>query len=116
MAQFHLKVSKCDQLDKGADVIVGCTNSKVSPVLALLNFVDIRRHHPAGPFFLNAQGKPVTKTAFTARIRNCLKSVGLPQDQFAGHSFRIGAATTAALAGVEDSAIQKWADGISQPT
>ena len=32
--------------------------------------------------------------------------IGLPQDQFAGHSFRIRAATTAGLAGVEDSTIQ----------
>jgi hypothetical protein len=34
-----------------------------------------------------------------------LDSVGAPQHQYAGHSFRIGAATTAALAGVEDSII-----------
>ena len=107
MAQIHLKKSKCDQLGKGADIIVGKTESKVCPVLAILNFVEVRRKHPPGPFFLNPFGKPVTKSAFTTKIRASLRTLGLPQDQFAGHSFRIGAATTAALVGIEDSAIQK---------
>ena len=41
-----------------------------------------------------------------ARVREALQAVGLPYDSFAGHSFRIGAATAAAKAGLEDSVIQ----------
>ncbi len=37
------------------------------------------------------------------QIREILNGMGLPQHQYAGHSFRIGAATSAALAGVKDS-------------
>ena len=48
----------------------------------------------------------MTKAAFTQHIRPALQAVGLPESQFAGHSFRIGAATTAASAGIEDSTIQ----------
>ena len=39
-------------------------------------------------------------------IREVLKTIELPQGQYAGHSSRIGAATAAAQAGVEDSTIQ----------
>lgn len=35
-----------------------------------------------------------------------LRTAGFPQDHYAGHSFRIGAATMAALAGIADSTIQ----------
>jgi len=35
-----------------------------------------------------------------------LRAPSLPQDQYAGHTFRIGAETAAALAEVEDSIIQ----------
>ena len=39
------------------------------------------------------------------KIRAGLQAVGLPESNFAGHSFRIGAATAAANAGIEDSVI-----------
>ena len=49
----------------------------------------------------------ITKVQFVKEIRGVLGgSIELPQHQYAGHSFRIGAATSAALAGVEDSTIQ----------
>ena len=55
---------------------------------------------------MDAKGKAVSKAWFVGEMRGILQSLGLPQHQYAGHSFRIGAATTAALAGVEDSTIQ----------
>ena len=45
----------------------------------------------------------MTKANFTSKIREALSAIGLPQQDFAGHSFRIGAA---ARAGVEDSTIR----------
>ena len=59
-----------------------------------------------GPFFRFANGAPLTKVRFTDRVRAILQDAGLPYNHFAGHSFRIGAATAAANAGLEDSTIR----------
>ena len=39
-------------------------------------------------------------------LRNGLEEANVPQDQYCGHSLRIGAATTAAAKGLEDSIIK----------
>ena len=105
MIQFHLKVSKCDQFGAGSNIIVGRTESLLCPVTAILKFIEIRGDQP-GPFFIDSSRKALSKQKFVGQIREILNSLGLQQDQYAGHSFRIGAATTAAAAGVEDSTIQ----------
>ena len=102
MVQFHLKVSKCDQFGSGADVVISSTCNETCPVTAIVNFVSARGNRP-GPFFIDATGNAVTKSWF---VREILTSCGLPQHSYAGHSFRIGAVTTAVLLGMEDSSIQ----------
>ena len=54
---------------------------------------------------MDVSHNPITKQRFILRICDILTAIGLPQHQFA-HSFRIGAAMTAAVAGIEDSTIQ----------
>ena len=103
--KVKLKVSKSDQLRKGVDVFIGKTGGIICPVAAVLAYMAARGS-TNGPFFKFRDGKPLTKARFTGLIREALKAVGLPQEQFAGHSFRIGAATTAAKAGIEDSTIR----------
>ena len=105
MVQFHLKVSKCDQFGAGSDVIVGHAESPLCPVTAILKYIELRGDSP-GPFFIDSSHKALSKQRFVKHIRETLNSIGLQQDQYAGHSFRIGAATTAAAAGVQDSTIQ----------
>ena len=105
MVRIHLKKSKCDQFGAGVDIILGRSGQDLCPVSALLSFISARGSTP-GPFFLDSGGKPIIKPWFVEQIRGCLNRAGLPQHQYAGHSFRIGAATTAAIAGIEDSTIQ----------
>ncbi len=105
MIRIHLSRSKCDQFGNGADIFLGRIDSPICPVAALLGFLAARGSG-SGPLFRRVDGRVITKVWFVEQLRVVLESVGLPQHQYAGHSFRIGAATTAALAGVEDSTIQ----------
>ena len=102
MVRIHLKR---DQFGAGTDVILGRTHNPLCPVAAILNFMAVRQASP-GPFFVETGGRTITKSWFVGEIRIILTSLGLPQHQYAGHSFCIGAATSAALAGIEDSTIQ----------
>ena len=105
MIQFHLKKSKCDQFGSGSNIVIGRTDTLICPVAAILQYIKVRGDQP-GPFFLDASRATVTKPQFITQIRGILSALGFPQHQYAGHSFRIGAATTAATMGVEDSMIQ----------
>lgn len=55
---------------------------------------------------MNSTGGIVTKPWFVEQIRTALASLGLPQDQYARHSFKIEAATTTAQVGLEDYTIK----------
>ena len=105
MLKFHLRQSKTDPVGRGAYVVLGRTGCDLCPVAAVLGYTAARGSQQ-GPFFLTSAQRPLLKEQFVAEIRKLLVTLGLPDHQYAGHSFRIGAATSAALAGVEDSTIQ----------
>ena len=103
--RIYLKRSKCDQFGRGVAVFLGRTGDTLCPVAALLTYVT-RRGDAPGPFFHLENGAPLTKTLFVARIRDVLREAGISYENYSGHSFRIGAATAAARAGIQDSTIQ----------
>ena len=78
---------------------------RLCPVTAMIKFINCRGDSP-GYFFIDGEKNPITKPRFIAQLRGYMKAAGLPSNQFAGHSFCIGAATTAAKASMEDSMIQ----------
>ena len=65
-----------------------------------------KRGNTPGALFQWENKIPLSKTKFVEAIRRALTAASLPAKDYAGHSFRIGAATTAASAGIEDSTIQ----------
>ena len=101
--QVSLKRSKCDQFRRGVQVFIGRTGDAMCPIAAMLAYLACRGSHE-GPFFQFVNRQPPMKGKFTDHIRPVLKQIGLPYQDFAGHSFWIGAATAAA--GVEDSTIR----------
>ena len=70
-----------------------------------------RRGAAPGGFFCAEGGAPLTKARFVELVRAALTCARVPIAEYSGHSFRIGAATVAAKAGIPDSTIQalgKW--------
>ena len=94
-----------DQLGQGVEIFVGRTRNNLCRVEAIGQYAARRGSH-SGCFFQFEDNSPLTKPKFVAKVRQVLEAVGLPCNCFAGHSFRIGAATAAAHAGMEDSVIQ----------
>ena len=64
------------------------------------------KKNPNPPFFRMRNMKPLLKPCFVSEVCKALMALGLPAGDYAGHSFRIGAAMAAAAAGIEDSTIQ----------
>jgi len=102
--KVHLKYSKTDQLGQGVDIFIGKTGCTPCPIQAAVAYMAVCGSSE-GPYFRLSCSHPLTKPYFTSHIREALQAIGLPESQFASHSFRIGAATTAASAGLEDSTI-----------
>lgn len=103
--QIHLKSSKTDTARKGVDLIIGRTYNSLCPVVALLGYLAVRGWDN-GPLFRWEDGSPLTRQALVLKMRNILTAAGIEASHYAGHSFRIGAATTAAANGVGDATIQ----------
>ena len=108
---FRLKRSKTDQFGRGVEVFVGATGDEICPVRAVSAYAAARGNAP-GPFFRMGDGSALTKARFVEAVRHALARAGVSSVGYSGHSFRIGAATTAAQAGIQDSTIQalgRWA-------
>ena len=102
---IHIKVSKTDQFGKGCHIHLVRTGASLCPVSALLEYLSVRGMGK-GPLFLQSNGHPLTRSVLVARVRCALSSLGMDVDQYSGHSFRIGAATTALRAGISDAKIK----------
>ena len=101
----HLRTSKTDPFSVGAYLYLGRTSTILCPVAAVLGYLAIRPSNP-GPLFILEDGTPLKKEYFVAHLREALSRAGVQTAGFSGHSFRIGAASAAAKAGMNDSFIQ----------
>ena len=102
----YLCRSKTDQFGKGVDVVIRSTGDALCLVTAVSVYMAIRGG-TTGPFFVFPDGSPLTKSKFVVIMRQTLSELGLAGEQFAGHSYQIGAVITAAQVGLEDLLIVK---------
>lgn len=79
--------------------------SQYCPVKILCAYLHIRGMAP-GPLFCNASISPIKSSQFTAMLAKCIDWNGLQKLNIKPHSFRIGAATKAAMMGYSDVQIQ----------
>ena len=100
-----IKQSKTDPFRSGVDIFLGRTRTDLCPVAAMLSYLTVRGAGP-GPLFSFADGRWLTRSRFVVQVREALAAAGVDQGKYCGHSFRIGAATTAAARGIEDSIIK----------
>ena len=85
---------KADPFRKGVDIYLGRTNKDLCPLEAILPYIAIWSDQQ-GFLFQFKNDRLLTKDRFVAKVRELLHQSGVDPKKYAGHSFRIGAATTA---------------------
>ncbi len=94
--EVRIKASKTDPFRRGVTVFLGVSGAEICPVAAVLSYMVFRFH----------DGRPLTRERFVSQVRQALRSAGLDASKYAGHSFRIGAVTTASSCGLQGSLIK----------
>ena len=107
LIRVFIKQSKTDQFGTGAHIFLSRTDTDLCPVAALLAYLAQRPNCGKGPLFIKVDGSPLTKTLLVNMLHKALQHAGIDPTHYKGHSFRIGAASTAAALGIQDSLIQK---------
>ena len=109
---LFLKRSKTDPFGKGTTVHIGSAIKPYCAVGSMLVYLLMSNHESAAPLFQYQIGQPLTRADFVKEVQKLLVSARLSNvTQYSGHSFRIGAATTAAAAGTPEwlvRAMGRW--------
>ncbi|CAC5421475.1 unnamed protein product [Mytilus coruscus] len=107
---FHLKASKTDPFREGVDIHLFASGASVCPVLSLERYMEFRNRKfkdskTQDAFFVMENRKALTRNYFISSLKKILAVLGYNSDLYNGHSFRIGASTTAGSK-IEDHLIQ----------
>ena len=110
--RLRIKSSITDPVGAGHFLYIGVSGTNLCPVLALRSYLAYRGSL-AGPLFVWADRSPLTADQVNHSLRVILSRAGV-SGPFSSHSFRIGAATSAAAAGLPDHLIQTLGRWTSQ--
>jgi len=103
---LHLRKSKTDQQHRGVVLYLGHAHHTVCAVCALKINLQIQHASPhstpCNPLFRLFSGLPLTRRDLTTFLSSLLRLVGLAPQHYRGHSFRMGGATSATIAGLND--------------
>lgn len=116
-----IRRSKTDQSGEGRKIGIPFARGKHCPVHSLENWIELAELGE-GPLF-----RPITRhglirtsrlsgEAVASIVKERVSLVGLPPDQYSGHSLRSGLATSAAMAGVSSWKIRQQTGHASETT
>ena len=99
--------SKTDQEGKGMRLsLFRVPDATICPVRAVEHFCSVRPGL-GGSFLVHQDGSALSRFQFLAVFRKCVVAAGYNPREYATHSFRIGAATEAARAGLDAAAVKR---------
>jgi len=104
-----LKRSKTDPFRKGITIKYFATDHDICPVHVMQSLLHTRNDMLAqsqDPLFTTRTGAPLTRSFVIDKLKILLLHLGYNPTLYSGHSFRIGAATTAADAHIPDHMIR----------
>jgi len=103
-----LPSSKTDLFRKGVDIsIAAVPGAHTCAVAALQSLYRHGHKSPGSPLFIQDDGSPLSHNVFLSRLKSSLTNAGFNASKFSGHSFRRGAASSAAAVGFNDYEIQQ---------
>ena len=97
-----LRYSKMNMFGTEVSLYVGVTGCNLCPVAAMLSYLAARPSTP-GSLFVYQNDRPLSHPWLVRAVQSALASAGVDTSRYSGW---IGAATTAAQAGLQDSLIQ----------
>ena len=106
---LSLPASKTDPFRKGVTILIAAAPGIITcPVAALRQIFHGDPGTPSCPLFSGLEaGSALSRDLFIAKLKSLLLSLGYDSSKYSGHSFRRGAATSAAVAGYADHEIQQ---------
>ena len=99
LVRLFLRRAKTDPFGKGISIFLGKSGSTLCPVFAILSYLAVRPN-TKGALLVRADGSPLTRDQFVRLVKMALSAANIDASAYSGHSFRIGAASAAAAAGV----------------
>ena len=96
---IDLRQSKTDPFRRGHTITIQATSTSTCPVRAINCFAELSTLR-SGSVYYGGRFTPLSRDHLTEVLRHLLQQAGYQQCLYSSHSFRIGAVTTAAAAGL----------------
>ncbi len=104
--RLHLRKSQRDPFCRAADVYLGRSTNDICPVSSILVYIAVKGTR-SGPLFIFSDCCSLSLVRLVQEVQRALSSAGIDCFGFTGHSFLIGAATTATARGIHDSSTKE---------